>query len=192
VLAVTAAAPGFVAVGSAGGGPAAWTSPTGSGWRFTAVPRPAGGVSAVLTQVSAAGGRVVAAGYEWRAGQAPVPFTAASADGGRTWQDSVLPAPPVPALVTALTAAGHGFVAVGRPGAVAAGRTGRPGRQAMLAWWSPDGLTWHGGVPAGGGRGGPFVMQINAVTAGNGTLTGAGFAASTAAEHPVLWHARYR
>ena len=192
VLAVTAAAPGFVAVGSAGRGPAAWTSPTGSGWRFTAVPRPAGAVSAVLAQVSAAGGRVVAAGYEWRAGQAPVPFTAASADGGRTWRDSVLPALPAPALVTALTAAGHGFVAVGRRGAVAAGHTGLPGRPAMLAWWSSDGLTWHGGVPAGGGRGGPFVTQINAVTAGNGTLTGAGFAASTAAEHPVLWHARYR
>jgi hypothetical protein len=35
------------------------------------------------------------------------------------------------------------------------------------------------------------VLHINAVTAGNGMLTGAGFAASTAAEHPVLWHARY-
>jgi hypothetical protein len=30
------------------------------------------------------------------------------------------------------------------------------------------------------------------LTAENGTLTGAGFATSTTAEHPVLWHARYR
>jgi len=61
----------------------------------------------------------------------------------------------------------------------------------MLAWWSPDGLTWQDSPAAGGGTGGALVTQINAVTAGNGTLTGAGFAAGTAAEHPVLWHARY-
>ena len=130
---------------------------------------------------------MVAAGYAWRAGSVPAggrPFAAVSADGGRTWRDSVLPAPPGPGEVTALAAAGHGFVAVGR--------TGLPGRQVMVAWWSSNGLTWHESAPAGGGLNGPFVMQINAVTAGRGTLTGAGFAASTAAEHPVLWHARYR
>ena len=86
--------------------------------------------------------------------------------------------------MTALTAAGHGFVAVGR--------AGLPGRPVMLAWWSADGLTWQDRAPASGGPGGSFVSQINAVTAANGTLTGAGFAASTAAEHPILWHARYR
>jgi len=72
------------------------------------------------------------------------------------------------------------------------GRAGLPGRPVMLAWWSADGLTWQDRAPASGGPGGSFVSQINAVTAGNGTLTGAGFAASTAAEHPVLWHERYR
>ena len=93
-------------------------------------------------------------------------------------------------MVTALTAAGHGFAAVGR--------TGLPGRSVMLAWWSSDGLTWQDRVPAGGAKGdgevggGALVTQINAVTAGDGTLTGAGFAASTAAEHPILWHVRYR
>ena len=190
VLAVTAAGPGFVAVGSAGSTPAAWTSRDGSAWAFTALPLPSGAAGAALTQVTAAGTRAVAAGYEWRAGSAPVPFTAVSADGGRTWRDSVLPAPPVPTVVTALTAAGHGFAAVGR--------TGLPGRSVMLAWWSSDGLTWQDRVPAGGAKGdgevggGALVTQINAVTAGDGTLTGAGFAASTAAEHPILWHVRYR
>jgi hypothetical protein len=87
-------------------------------------------------------------------------------------------------VVTALAAAGHGFVAVGRPGL--------PGQPGLLAWWSADGLTWHHAGPAVGGVPGPFVTQINALTAGNGTLTGAGFAASGSAEHPVLWHARYR
>jgi hypothetical protein len=183
-LAVTAAGPGFVAVGSAGNTPAAWTSPNGSAWNFTAVPLPAGTAGAALTQVTAQGTRTVAAGYAWRPGSAPVPFAAVSADGGRTWRDARLPAPTAPAVVTALTAAAHGFVAVGH--------TAPPGRPVMLAWWSSDGLTWQDGVPAGGGPGGSLVTQINSLTAGNGTLTGAGFAAGTAAEHPVLWHARYR
>ena len=183
VLSVTAAGPGFVAVGSAGNTPAAWTSRSGSAWEFTALPLPAGAAGAVLTKVTADGTRAVAAGYERRPGSAPAPFTAVSSDGGRTWRDSVLPAPPAPTVVTALTATGHGFVAVGR--------AGLPGRPVMLAWWSADGLTWQDRAPASGGPGGSFVSQINAVTAANGTLTGAGFAASTAAEHPILWHARY-
>ena len=184
VLAVTAAEPGFVAVGSAGNTPAAWISRNGSAWTFTAVPLPPGAAGAALTQVTAQGTRTVAAGYAWRAGSAPVPFTAVSADGGRTWRDARLPAPPAPTVVTALTAAAHGFVAVGH--------TAPPGRPVMLAWWSSDGLTWQDGVPAGSGPGGALVTQINTLTAGNGTLTGAGFAASSTAEHPVLWHARYR
>jgi hypothetical protein len=184
VLAVTAAGPGFVAVGSAGNTPAAWTSRNGSVWNFTALPLPAGAAGAVLTKVTADGTRAVAMGYERRPGSAPAPFTAVSADGGRTWRDSALPAPPAATVVTALTVAGHGFVAVGL--------AGLPGRPVMLAWWSADGLTWQDRAPASGGPGGSFVSQINAVTAGNGTLTGAGFAASIAAEHPILWHARYR
>jgi hypothetical protein len=185
MLAVTAARSGFVAAGAAGSSPAVWTSASGSAWRLHSLPRPPGAASAVLTRVTAAGERVVAVGYESRgAASAGAPFAAVSADGGRTWRESHLPAPPVPTVVTALTAAGHGFVAVGR--------TGPPGRPGMLAWWSADGLTWHHAGPTGGGRPGPFVTQINALTAGNGTLTGAGFAASGSAEHPVLWHARYR
>jgi hypothetical protein len=170
-----------VAVGSAGNTPVAWTSPDGSVWSFTAVPLPAGAAGATLTQVATQGARTVAAGYAWRAGSAPAPFAAVSADGGRTWRDARLPAPNVPAVVTALTATAHGFVAVGH--------TAPPGRPVLLAWWSADGLTWQDSVPAGGEA---LVTQINTLTAGNGTLTGAGFAAGTTAEHPVLWHAHYR
>jgi hypothetical protein len=199
VLAVTAGRPGFVAVGSVGSTPVAWFSRTGSAWHFTAVPLPSGAAGAVLTRVAAQGGRVVAAGYAGRPGVPPVPFAAVSADGGRVWRESLLPAPPVPTALTALAATGHGFVAVGRTGIVTVGsHTGLPGRQVMLAWWSSDGLTWQDGVPAGGAKGdgeaggGLLVPQINAVTATDGTLTGAGFAASSTAEHPLLWHARYR
>jgi len=186
LLAVTAARSGFVAVGAAGTSPAVWTSPGGSAWRLRTLPRPAGAASAVLTRVTATGEKVVAIGHEYhRAAAGPgVPFAAVSADGGRTWRESLLASPPVPAVVTALTAAGHGFVA--------AGHSGPPGRPGMLAWWSSDGLTWQHARPTGGGLPGPFVMQINALSAANGTLTGAGFAAGSAAEHPILWHARYR
>jgi len=186
LLAVTAARAGFVAAGAAGGSPAVWTSSGGTAWRIRTLPRPAGTASAALTRVTAAAGKVVAIGDAYRGPAAgpPVPFAAVSADGGRTWRESVLPAPPGPAVVTALAAAGHGFVAVGHPGL--------PGQPGLLAWWSADGLTWHQAGPAGGGVAGPFVTQINALTAANGTLTGAGFAVSGSAEHPVLWHARYR
>jgi hypothetical protein len=195
VLAVIAGGPGFVAAGSAGTTPVIWTSRTGSAWRFTPLHHPAGTAGAVLTKVTAAGGRVLAAGYAWRAGSAPGagrPFTAVSADGGRTWRDSMLPAPPAPAVVTALTAAGHGFVVVGQTGRVSVGQAGRPAGTVMLVWWSADGLAWQDRVPAGGGPGGSLVTQLNAVTAGHGMLTGAGFATGSVAEHPVLWHARYR
>jgi hypothetical protein len=140
----------------------------------------------VLTRVTAIGDKVVAIGSEYRgaAPGPPVPFVAVSADGGRTWRESVLPAPSGPAVVTALTDAGRGFVAVGHPGL--------PGQPGLLTWWSAEGVTWHYAGPTGGGVPGPFVTQINAVTAGKGTLTGAGFAASGSAEHPVLWYARYR
>jgi hypothetical protein len=186
VLAVTTARSGFVAAGAAGGAPAVWTSPGGSAWQLRALPRPAGAASAVLTKVTAIGDKVVAIGSEYRGAAAgsPVPFAAVSADGGRTWRETVLPAPLGPAEVTALTAAGRGFVAVGHPGL--------PGQPGLLTWWSANGATWHYAGPAGGGVPGPFVTQLNAVTAENGTLTGAGFAASGSAEHPVLWHARYR
>ncbi|MGN6173736.1 MAG: hypothetical protein ACTHPS_12400 [Streptosporangiaceae bacterium] len=186
MLAVTTARSGFVAAGAVGGSPVVWTSTGGSDWRRDTLPRPAGAASASLTTVTAIGDKVVAIGSEYRGAAAgsPVPFAAVSADGGRTWRESVLPAPPGPAVVTALTAAGRGFVAVGHPGL--------PGQPGLLTWWSANGVTWHFAGPAGGGAPGPFVTQLNAVIAGNGTLTGAGFAASGSAEHPVLWHARYR
>jgi hypothetical protein len=187
--AVTAARPGFVAVGSAGSAPAVWTSRTGWAWQLTRLPLPAGAVSAVLTQVAAVGGRVVAAGAASRAAVAghvatsPVSFAAVSSDDGRSWREVILHAPAGPSTITALAAAGSGFAA--------AGLSGIPGQQALLTWWSPDGLSWHGGQPVAGPlRGG--VQQITALRGADGTVTGAGYAVTQSGEHPLSWHARYR
>jgi hypothetical protein len=195
MLAVTADRSGFAAAGSSGKAPAVWTSPTGSTWQFTRLPLPAGAASAVLTQVTAVGGRVVAAGDALRAagagqhgagqyGAGLVPFAAVSGDGGRTWREVVLHAPAGPATITALTVAGRGFAA--------AGLSGVPGDQAMLAWWSADGLSWQGDEPVAGPLHGRGVQQITALSAVDGTLTGAGYVVTQSGEHPLRWRAQYR
>ena len=178
------------AAGSSGTAPAVWTSHTGSAWQFTRLPLPAGTASAVLTQVTAVGGHVVAAGDAVRtalAGQqvaGPVPFAAVSGDGGRTWREVILHAPAGPSTITALTAAGSGFAA--------AGLSGLPGDQAMLTWWSPDGLSWQGGEPVAGPLHGRGVQQITVLSAADGTLTGAGYVVTQSGEHPLHWRAHYR
>jgi hypothetical protein len=187
MLAVTAGRFGFLAVGAAGGVPAVWTSPGGSSWRPTTLPLPAGAASAVLTKVAAAGGRVVAVGSAAPAAgaaqeEAAVPFAAVSTDGGRTWRETILHGPG-PSAVTALTAAGSGFVA--------AGVTGAAGNQAAICWWSPNGHSWQRGAPLARGPG-SGVTQLTALSARDGVLSGAGYAVTPAGEHPVSWVARYR
>jgi hypothetical protein len=190
MLAVTADRSGFVAAGAVGSAPAVWTSSAGSSWRPTALPLPAGAASAVLTSVAAVGGRVVAAGSlspgagAGRREPAPAPFAAVSRDGGRTWRETVLRGAAGPSAVTALTAAGTGFVAAGVAGAA--------GHQAVIVWWSPDGRTWRSGALPAKGLAGPSVVQITALSARDGVLTGAGYAVTPSGEHPVHWLARYR
>jgi len=190
MLAVTADRSGFAAVGSAGNVPAVWVSRTGSSWQPIALPLPPGTASAVLTRVAAVGGRVVAVGTAatHAAAGSPaagsVPFAAASSDGGRHWHETVLAGPAGPAAVTALTAAGGGFVATGV--------TGQPGAQAMLIWWSPGGLSWQHGRPVAGPLPGRGVQQMTALTARGGVLTGAGYAVTQSGEQPIRWQARYR
>ncbi len=190
MLAVTADRSGFAAVGSAGNAPAVWISRTGSSWQPIALPLPPGTASAVLTRVAAVGGRVIAVGTaatRAAAGSAvagSVPFAAASSDGGRHWHETVLAGPAGPAAVTAVTAAGGGFVA--------AGLTGRPGAQAMLIWWSPDGLSWQRGRPVAGPLPGRGVQQMTALTARDGVLAGTGYAVTQSGEQPIRWQARYR
>jgi serine/threonine protein kinase len=169
VYAVAAAPAGFVAAGTHATHGAIWTSPDGQNWSPADMAMPAGASAAVLRLVAANGSRVVAAGYAaTRAGDIPV--VVASADGGRHWRQIVLQAPGGLGAVTALTAAGSGFVA--------AGQAGPAGAQRAVTWSSPDGLSWPAAVPAGGG-----VRQITALSAAGGTVTGT--AQQGAAPHVV-------
>jgi hypothetical protein len=200
MLAVTTDRSGFAAVGSAGNDPAVWTSRTGSAWQPIALPLPPGTVSAALTRVAAVDGRVVAVGNAATHAAAGPPaagplaagppaagsvaFAAVSTDGGRHWHETVLRGPAGPATVTALTAAGAGFVA--------AGLAGPPGAQAVVAWWSSDGLSWHRGQPVPGPLPARGVQQMTALSAAGGVLTGAGYALTRSGEQPIRWQARYR
>jgi hypothetical protein len=177
MLAVTADRPGFAAAGSVGSVPAVWTSRTGSAWQPTALPLPAGAASAVLTRIAALGGRLVAAGSYTTAGARQFPFAAVSTDGGRHWREAVLRAPGGSATITALAAAGGGYVVAGLSG---------PANNQAVAWWSADGLGWQGGRAVRGPV--PGAMQLSTLSGGHGVLTGAGYAVTQSGEHPVLWH----
>jgi hypothetical protein len=190
MLGVTADRSGFTAVGSTGNLPAVWTSQTGSAWQLTTLPMPTGAASAVLTAVAAVGQRVLAIGSAVHATgpghplPAPMPFTATSTDGGRTWHETVPHGQAAPTAVTALTATGKGFVA--------AGLTGPAGHQAMVVWWSSGGRTWQGGQTVGRPAGAQGAAQLTALSAEGGVLTGAGYAVTASGEHPFRWQARFR
>jgi len=216
VTAVTATASGFVAVGSADGKPAAWTSPNGQVWRQMTLGLPGAGsaassgsasasgsgsasasASASLSLVAASGTSVAATGTEVSSSGQQVPFTEMSADGGATWQAAALPAPshavPGSATVTALTAAGAGFTATG---------TYDLGGNTNVVIWTcspPAGGgsaaatgTWTAEAPEGFGLSGPGVHAITALTVAGSTLTGAGFTATEASESPTIWQSPIR
>ena len=137
MVAVTAVAAGFVAVGSAGDQAAAWTSPDHRTWRRAGLPVPMSCTSTVLQHVASRGRTVVAVGTALTTTGQQVPFAASSADGGATWTESALPMPAGQALVTALAAASVGLhrgPSSAPPRAIRTWwsgrrRTGRPGRR---------------------------------------------------------------
>ena len=185
MLAVTAAPHGFVAVGVAGAGPAAWTSAGGQAWTEVRLPLPAGTASAVLNQVASRGRLVVAAGTATTTSGQQLPFTARSSDGGATWTASTLPGPAGPAHLTALTAAGNEFLATGTSGAT-------PGHQDVVVWTSATGSAWTAAMPGGRGLTGPGIQAITALTTSGDTVTGVGFSASQSGEQPVFWQSPIR
>ena len=185
MLAVTAVAAGFVAVGSAGDQATAWSSPDGRTWRQASLPVPMGSTKTVLQHVASRGRTVVAVGTALTTTGQQVPFAASSADGGASWTESALPMPAGHASVTALAAAGAAFTAAGTFGTT-------PGHQDVVVWTSANGTTWKAVTPTGQGLTGPGIQAITGLTATANTLTGVGFSASPASEAPVFWQSPIR
>jgi hypothetical protein len=190
MLAVTAGPHGFVAVGSAGNAPAAWTSANGGqAWTQQNVPLPVGATRAVLQHVVSNGRTVVAIGAALTTAGQQLPFAASSADGGATWTESTLPVPVGRAFVTALTATGTGtgggFLATGTFG-------NTPGHQDVVVWTSASGSTWHAATPRGQGLTGTGIQAITGLDVSDGTVTGVGFTATPGGEQPVFWQSPVR
>jgi hypothetical protein len=199
--AVTALGRGFVAVGATGTRPAVWLSAAGRTWQPAQVPVPAGADRAALEYVAANGGNVVAAGTEFSAAGASRPFAEVSADAGATWTPVQLPVPGIGpgtgTTVTALTAAGGGFTAVGT-------YVTQAGPE-VVVWTLPpgtsvtDGTRWSAVTPQGTGLASTLAENaITAVAANGATLTGVGFTARLAAsgvpgaQQPTLWQSPIR
>ena len=184
--AVTASGSGFVAVGSHGDQPSAWTSADGGRtWRLADLPMPVGSTRAVLEHVASVGRLVVAVGTAVTTAGRAVPFAASSANGGASWAESALPVPAGLTSVTALVAAGGTFTATGSYGST-------PGHQNVVVWTSRNGSSWQAAEPAGKGLTGPGIQAITGLAAAGSTLTGVGFTASPAGEQPVFWQAPVR
>ena len=185
MIAVTAAATGFVAVGAAGDQPSAWTSPDGRNWTQVSLPLPIGATRAVLQHVASYGRTAVAAGTAVLNDGRQLPFAASSTNNGATWTESALPVPAGTAAVTALAADADGFAVTGTFGATQA-------HQDVVVWTSADGTTWKTTTPAGPGMTGQGIQAITGLTPAGGTLTGVGFTASPASEEPVFWQSPIR
>jgi hypothetical protein len=177
---------GFVAVGSYGDQPSAWTSADGGRtWRLADLPRPVGSTRAALEHVASVGRVVVAVGTAVTTEGRAVPFAASSANGGATWAESALPVPGGLTSVTALVAAGGTFTATGSYGST-------PGHHNVVVWTSRNGSSWQAAEPAGKGLTGPGIQAITGLAVAGSTLTGVGFTASPAGEQPVFWQAPVR
>ena len=185
MTAVAATSAGFVAVGSHGDQPSAWTSADGRTWRQADLPLPVGATRAVLQHVASAGRTVAAVGTAVTTTGVSVPFAASSSNGGASWIESALPVPAGLTSVTALAAGGGTFTATGTYGST-------PGHQNVVVWTSPNGSAWRADEPTGQGLTGPGIQAITSLTTSGSTLTGAGFTASPAREEPVFWQSPLR
>jgi len=200
--AVTDTARGFTAVGATGTSPAAWLSPDGQTWQQVQVPVPANASRAALDYVAANGSEVVAVGTEFSATGTSLPFAEVSVNGGTTWTPVQLPVPDIGpgtnTTVTALTAAGGGFTAVGT-------YVTQAGPE-VVVWTLPPGApvtsgttAWAAETPQGTGLASTSEENtITALTVDGVTLTGVGFttaptaSGATGAQQPTLWQSPIR
>jgi hypothetical protein len=172
MFAVTVTPDKFIAAGANGSRPAVWTSQDGQQWTVKNLPLPASTTKAALRQVADQGQLVVATGNA-ETSSGTTAFAEVSSDDGTTWHEVSLPAPDPRSAVTALTAAGGGFVAAGRSG------------QAVV-WTSADGMGWSSArtvpAPAGG-----QVQVISSLISTGTTTTGIGVATLKSTTSPVQY-----
>ncbi|SEF82092.1 hypothetical protein SAMN04489712_102157 [Thermomonospora echinospora] len=185
---VTAVPGGYVAVGARpgpkGDRPAAWTSTDGRKWTAVRMPAPPpGAASGMLTRVAARGDVLVAIGSgKTGAPEQPYPFTAVSADGGKTWQVQTLPGGAAGGTVTAVTATPTGHVV--------AGTTGNPGGKDVAVWSSADGRTWKAVLAHGTGLDGPGDQRLTALAVVGGELVAVGMTGDHRGDTPTFWRTR--
>jgi hypothetical protein len=189
MAAVTATSGGFAAVGAVGARPAAWLSATGKSWTQVQVPLPGGAARAALNYVASNGRTVAAVGTEVTAAGVWRPFAVVSANAGGNWKLASLPVPGGAGTVTALTAAGAGFIATGTDGTA--------GNANVVIWTlppgSPAGTAWTEAAPLGTGLSGPGTQAITALTAQGVTVTGIGFTTTnTGRQQPTIWQSPIR
>jgi hypothetical protein len=132
---------------------------------------------------------VAAIGTQTTAAGQQVPFSAISANGGKSWSETTLPLPKAgAATVTALTAAGHGFTATGT--------YGQQGAQDVVVWLLPGSsapsASWTEVAPQGLGLAGQESQAITALAASGAALTGVGFTATTTTTEPTIWQSPVR
>jgi hypothetical protein len=127
-----------------------WSSVDARTWTLASELPKAPGSS--VSSIAAGADRAVAvlqgspAGLGWYSSDGRRWSAIATPDQGERWFD--------------VTAAGSGFVAVGR--------TGEDGEQPIVTAWSADGLQWQADIDTGGGR------VLRSIVAVDGTLVGVG------------------
>jgi hypothetical protein len=142
VNAVAATPAGFVAAGTHGTSGVIWTSADGGrSWILQEHVVPLG---ALLLVAVNSNGTVITAGYTGPANGTSVPVVLVSTDGGLHWTaPTTLGQPGSQAEVTALTAAGTGFIAAAQDGPAGTGHA--------ATWRSSDGIHWTKHVAAASG-----------------------------------------
>ncbi|MFA1550851.1 hypothetical protein [Actinomadura chokoriensis] len=160
--------------------PAVWTSADGKKWRLQQLKLPAGVSQGSLTHVTAKGDVLVAAGDAvGSSGTAVLAYV--STDGGKTWNETDLPAPGSEGSVeiTAITAAPSGFVVTGT--------AGESGTADVVSWTSADGTSWEARTPGGDALSGAGRQEITGLAPFKNTVLGVGRTVTGSGEQPVLW-----
>jgi hypothetical protein len=172
VLAVTAESGEFVAVGSASGHPAVWSTTDGQTWTTSVLGLPSGASAAQLSHVAIDGTRVVALGQQTTAGGG-APFAEMSTGSGASWKPVRFGS--AGSVVTALTSSSADFTAATQSGP-SGQQTAQISTSATGATWAPQSVT---------GLNGPGSHQVAALIPSASGVTGIGVAATAQSQQAL-------